>query len=58
MSWLIEKIRSWFCVHEYECIDSVDVYETFYGYVPECPTYHKWTYICKKCGRKKIITNR
>lgn len=55
MSQLIDKIRSWFCKHEWECISSNDVYKYEED---KYPIYHKWIYICKKCGRKRKITNR
>ena len=51
MGWLIDKIRSWFCKHEYELLYECDVWDIH----PEYPAYHKWIYVCKKCGRKRII---
>lgn len=53
MGVIIDKIRSWFCKHEWECLmDEIPVYDDFSG---SRPAYHKWVYVCKKCMRKKII---
>ena len=53
MGWLIDKIRSWFCKHEWECLMAkVPVYEDAYDRIP---SYHKWVYVCKKCKRRKIV---
>lgn len=53
MGWLIDKIRSWFCKHEWECLmEKVPVYGTDFE---QYPTHYKWIYACKKCKRKKII---
>lgn len=56
MRTLIDYIRSLFCNHEYECIDMSNVYTTYGTYIPKRPSYRQWTYVCKKCGRKKKIT--
>lgn len=53
MGWLIDKIREWFCEHEYELLCDNDVWMIH----PNYPSYHQWIYVCKKCGRKKKITN-
>lgn len=62
MGWLIDKIHSWFCKHEFECIvEGQPVYETMFGHPAELrlgPSYHQWIYVCKKCGRKKKITTK
>lgn len=53
MGWLIDKIRSWFCKHEWECLmEKCPVYDTYYD---SRPSYHKWVYVCKKCKRRKIV---
>ena len=53
MGWLIDKIRSWFCKHEWECLmEGAPVYWDSYS---TRPSYYKWLYVCKKCKRKKII---
>lgn len=56
MGWLIDKIRSWFCIHEWELLWDNDVEETYYGRT--LCTYHNWIYVCKKCGRRKKITSK
>ena len=59
MGKLIDAIRSWFCKHEWECLmDGVAVYIEFSSVGPYSrPVYYKWVYVCKKCGRKKVITS-
>lgn len=54
MSWLIDKIRSWFCKHEWECLmEKAPVYDEYY--FTGCPSYYQWVYVCKKCKHSKII---
>lgn len=52
MSWIIDKVRSWFCKHEWELLKEIHVYEHF---CKDCPTAYKWVYVCKKCMKRKII---
>lgn len=53
MGWLIDKIRSWFCKHEWECLmEEVPVYGSS---LEQYPIHYKWIYVCKKCKRKKIV---
>ena len=61
MGVLIDKIRSLFCKHEWECLVwGQPVYETIFGHPYELryakPSYHQWIYVCKKCMKKKKIT--
>lgn len=54
MRWLINYIRSCFCKHDWECLQSeIPVY------LDECkiPVRYEWVYRCKKCGCKNIIKN-
>lgn len=55
MGWLIDKIRSWFCKHEWEClVDKEPVY--YYPFTKTVnPEYYKWVYVCKKCKKMKRI---
>ncbi len=54
MGWLIDKIRAWFCKHEWECLMSE---VPIYIYSNSYPEYYEWLYVCKKCKkRKKIIS--
>lgn len=57
MGKLIDKIRSWFCKHEWECLaEEVEVYDTdMYGRIRDIPAYYKWVYVCKKCKTKKEV---
>ena len=53
MGYIIDKIRSLFCRHEWECLmERCPVYGTEFD---RTPSYHKWVYVCKKCKRKKTI---
>lgn len=58
MGCLIDKIRSWFCKHEWEClIEKQPVYIVGDNGRRDYPQYYQWIYVCKKCGcRKKITT--
>ena len=56
MGWLIDKIRSWFCKHDYNCL--VDGCAVYTDYFDKHPSYYKWVYVCKKCGRKKVVTSK
>lgn len=63
MGYLIDKIHSCFCKHEWEClVNGQAVYETMFGhpyeYKHSAPSYYQWVYVCKKCGRKRKITTR
>ena len=51
MGWLIDRIRSWFCTHEWECL--LDKYPVYYE--GNRPHHYEWLYVCKKCKRKKKI---
>lgn len=56
MGYLIDKIRSWFCKHEWECVmEAAPVYEDFFV---KMPAYFKWVYVCKKCKCRKIVKSQ
>ena len=55
MGWLIDKIRSWFCKHEWECL--VDRGAVYNRANQKYPSYYQWLYVCKKCGKKRRITS-
>lgn len=57
MEWLIDKIQSLFCKHEWECLaEEVAVYDTdIFGRQSNFPIYYKWVYVCKKCKTKKEV---
>ena len=53
MRWLINYIRSCFCKHEWECLESgISVWGSEND---KYPNYHQWIYRCKKCGCKNRI---
>lgn len=54
MRWLINYIRSCFCKHDWECLQS-----ELPVYLDGCqrPVGYEWVYRCKKCGCKNIIKN-
>lgn len=55
MGWLIDKIRTWFCKHEYECLLSmVPVYDYSFE-KPDYLDHYEWVYVCKKCKKVKRI---
>ena len=67
---LIDKTRMAFCNHDWECIDKTTVCdwtrkELCYRGLYEKPTSdaklvpigHKWTYMCKKCGKFRVDKN-
>lgn len=57
MGWLIDKIRSWFCEHEWELLSRNAVYDSCdSNREEEIPIEYRWVYVCKKCMRKKVIT--
>ena len=56
MGWLIDKIRSWFCKHEWELLADNMVEEVYGRHTLD--TYHQWIYVCRKCMKKKKITSR
>lgn len=49
MRWLINYIRQCFCVHDWERLDTTDVWGTDTKY----PEKRIYTYRCKKCGVSK-----
>ena len=52
MGWLIDKIRSWFCKHEWECLaERVPVKDPSL----DNPIAYKWLYVCKKCKKTKKV---
>lgn len=57
---IIEYFRSLFCKHEFELLQQADVHDrrpvTFEMY--DTPNYTMWTYMCKKCGYVKIVSNK
>ena len=56
MGWLIDKIREWFCEHEWEClVDGCAVWSD--NPLAKYPRCYKWVYVCKKCKRKKVVTS-
>lgn len=55
MGWIIDKARSWFCKHEWECL--MEESPVFYNEWSKIPLYYRWVYVCKKCKRKKIINS-
>ena len=52
MVFIIDKIRSWFCKHEWECLSQISVYDSSFS---DTPCGYKWIYVCKKCMRQKVI---
>ena len=54
MRWLIDYIRSCFCIHVWELIFDTTVKETYNG-IPN-NTYQVKTYRCKKCGYEIVPT--
>ena len=52
MGVIIDKIRSWFCKHEWECLSQIRIYNYANN---DIPCGYKWVYVCKKCMRKKTI---
>ena len=52
MSWIIDKIRLWFCKHEWELSKEIKVYEPL---CKDIPITYEWIYVCKKCMTKKVI---
>ena len=56
MRWLINYIRSCFCKHEWECLQSgLKVWNN--PRIDTYPSHYEWVYRCKKCGCKTIIRN-
>ena len=56
MGWLIDKIREWFCKHEWEClVERQPIYESYTAATRGIPNRHQWVYVCKKCKRVKKI---
>ena len=60
MGWIINKIRQWFCVHDWELLNKTTMYADtdYWGRTVE--PYNvgiKWTYRCKKCGKMNIVKN-
>ena len=57
MGWLVDKIREWFCKHEWEClVEEQPIYELDrYGRAREIPSKYQWIYVCKKCKKVKKI---
>lgn len=56
MRWLIDYIRSCFCKHDWELLQSANVYQRHINKIAY-PIGGEWTYRCKKCCRSKIIKN-
>ncbi len=54
MSWLIDKVRSWFCKHEWELLQKTNVYKRD-NIQSGIPSGFEWVYVCKKCMKRKII---
>lgn len=52
MRWLINYIRSCFCKHEWELLDTSEVW----GESSRYPVRRQWVYRCKKCGCKNKVT--
>ena len=46
MGYLIDKIRSWFCKHEWELL--VNGQSAYLSPLSKYPDYHQWIYVCKK----------
>ena len=57
MEWLIDKIREWFCEHEWEClVEKQPVYDIdLLGNMSSFPICYKWIYVCKKCKKVKKV---
>lgn len=51
---IIDWIRSVFCKHDWELIESGIVYD-FYDIREQLPLGNRYVYICKNCKRKKIV---
>lgn len=56
MSWLIDKIRGWFCKHDWELLNTSRVWSRS-NKDDNFPIGMEWTYRCKKCCKKKVIKN-
>ena len=50
MSWIIDKIRLWFCKHEWELLKEIKVYEPL---CKDIPIAYEWIYVCKKMYDEK-----
>ena len=62
MGKLIELIQQWFCIHEYELLREIELYDNVYTFDEHLERQtvlrgYKWVYVCKKCKRKKVITS-
>ena len=53
MGWIINRIREWFCEHDWELLNKSYMWEEG----ASKPYGIKWTYRCKKCGKVNIIKN-
>jgi len=54
MGWLIDKIREWFCKHDWECLgNAIPVYDI--KHPNGNPYKYKWVYVCRKCKKMKEI---
>lgn len=51
---IIDWIRSVFCKHDWELIESGIVYD-FYDIREQLPLGNRYVYICKNCKKKKIV---
>ena len=49
---IIKLINKWACCHDWELKKEIEV-ECDYGTI-----YHKFIYVCKKCGKFKTINSR
>lgn len=59
MGKILDAFESLFCRHEYECIVSnQSVYKISVNSKQDTPAYHQWIYVCKKCGKRKKITDK
>lgn len=51
---IIDIIRSRFCKHDWELIESGTVYD-FYDIKKQLPLGSKYVFVCRNCKRKKIV---
>jgi len=47
MTWIIARVRMWFCRHEWEALGDAEIYESWGG---DLPSRRVRTYRCRKCG--------
>lgn len=53
MGYLIDRIRSWFCKHEWELLKEVRLWDPYLSNEHPCGFVNH--YVCKKCMRHKKI---